>query len=90
MRSFVLLLCAVLAGCGTTMHGRDQCATKLDQAWTAMNTAKVDGLAGSVSYAKAFGLITSAKTQQALENYARCTDEAGRASFYVEEARKGR
>jgi hypothetical protein len=80
----------MLAGCGTTMTGRDRCAARLDQAWSAMNSAKVEGFAGSVSFAKAVGLITSAKTQQALENFERCADEAARASFYVDEARKGR
>ena len=56
---FVLALAAALAGCGTTMTGRDRCAANLDAAWTAMNTAKVEGFAGSVSFAKAVGLITS-------------------------------
>ena len=87
--TFVLLI-SFLAGCGTTTRGRDQCAARLDAAWTAMNTAKVEGFSGSVSFAKAVGLITSAKTQQTLENYERCADEAGRASFYVGEASKGR
>jgi hypothetical protein len=86
----LLAITAMLAGCGTTMTGRDRCAARLDQVWSAMNSAKVEGFAGSVSFAKAVGLITSAKTQQALENFERCADEAARASFYVDEARKGR
>ena len=86
----LLVIAAMLAGCGTTMTGRDRCAASLDAAWTAMNSAKVEGFAGSVSFAKAVGLITSAKTQQTLENFERCADEAKRASFYVDEARKGR
>jgi hypothetical protein len=90
MRVFLLVLCAALAGCGTTMRGRDQCAARLDEAWTAMNTAKVEGFAGSVSFAKAVGLITSAKTQQALDNFERCAEEAGRASYFIGEARRGR
>jgi len=85
-----LILAAFLASCGTTMRGRDRCAANLDAAWTAMNTAKVEGFAGTVSFAKAVGLITSAKTQQALENFERCADEADRARFYLGEARKGR
>ena len=90
MTRVLVLLLSLLAGCGTTMSGRDRCAARLDAAWTAMNTAKVQGAAGSLSFAKAVGLITSAKTQQALENFQRCADEAGRASFYIEEARRGR
>jgi len=86
----VFCLATALAACGTTMRGRDRCASELDAAWTAMNTAKVDGFAGSVSFGKAVGLITAAKTQQTLENFDRCVDDASRARFYVEEARTGR
>jgi hypothetical protein len=85
-----LLLASVLAGCGTTMRGRDQCAARLDEAWKALDSAKVAGFSGTVSFAKAVGLLTSAKTQQTLENYERCADEAGRASFYIAESRRGR
>jgi hypothetical protein len=55
-----------------------------------MDVAQVDGFAGTVSFAKAVGLMTSAKTQQTLENFERCTDAAERASFYLGEARRGR
>jgi hypothetical protein len=89
-----VLLClafaTTLTGCGTTMSGRDACAERLDAAWKAMDVAKVDGFAGTVSFAKAVGLLTSAKTQQTLENFERCADEAARARFYIDEARKGR
>ena len=90
-RLFLLaFLAAALAGCGTTMQGRDRCAARLDAAWQEMDAAKVAGFAGAVSFAKAVGLLTSAKTQQSLENFARCADEAERASFYIGEARRGR
>ena len=85
-----IALCAALAACGTTMSGRDRCADRLDAAWKALDVAKVDGFAGTVSFAKAMGLLTSAKTQQTLENFERCADEAGRARFYIAESRKGR
>lgn len=84
------LLAAALAGCGTTMQGRDRCAARLDAAWKELDVAKVEGFAGSMSHAKAMGLLTSAKTQQALENFERCADEAERARFYIAESRKGR
>jgi hypothetical protein len=85
-----MALCVALAGCGTTMSGRDRCAGRLDAAWQELDVAKVDGFAGTVSFAKALGLLTSAKTQQALENFERCADEAERARFYIAESRKGR
>lgn len=84
------LLGAVLAGCGTTMQGRDRCASRLDAAWKEIDISKVEGFAGTVSHAKAMGLLTSAKTQQALENFERCADEAERARFYIAESRRGR
>jgi hypothetical protein len=83
-------LAVALAACGTTTQGRDACAARLDAAWQEMDSAKVAGFAGTVSFAKAVGLLTSAKTQQTLENFARCADEAERARFYIGESRKGR
>lgn len=85
-----LVLVMLLAGCGTTMRGREACAARLDAAWKELDSAKVAGFAGTVSFAKAVGLLTSAKTQQTLENFERCADEAERASFYIRESRLGR
>ena len=91
MRTFLILaLAGSLAACGTTMSGRERCAARLDAAWKALDVAKVDGFAGTVSFAKALGLLTSAKTQQTLENFERCAAEAERARFYIGEARRGR
>jgi hypothetical protein len=92
MRVPVLLLlsAALLGGCGTTMVGRESCASRLDAAWQELDLAKVAGFAGTVSYAKAVGLLTNAKTQQTLENFARCAEDAERASFYIGESHKGR
>ena len=90
-RTFIAaVLLAALAGCGTTMRGRDACAARLDAAWKEMDVAKVEGFAGTVSFAKAVGLLTSAKTQQTLENFERCADEAARARVYIGESRRGR
>jgi hypothetical protein len=85
-----IALVVLLAACGTTMRGREGCASRLDAAWKELDVAKVEGFAGSVSFAKALGLLTSAKTQQTLENFERCADEAERARFYIAESRRGR
>lgn len=85
-----IALVAALSACGTTMSGRGECASRLDAAWQELDSAKVAGFAGTVSFAKALGLLTSAKTQQALENFERCADQAERASFYIGESRRGR
>lgn len=87
---FTFALAVLLSGCGTTMRGRDACASGLDAAWKELDSAKVAGFAGTVSFAKAVGLLTSAKTQQTLENFERCADEAERARFYIRESRLGR
>jgi hypothetical protein len=85
-----LLAIALLAGCAATFSGRDRCASGLDAAWQELDAAKIAGFAGTVNFAKAVGLLTSAKTQQALENFERCADEAERARFYIRESRTGR
>lgn len=89
-RSLAAAVLVVLAGCGTTMVGRDSCASQVDAGWQELDLVKVEGFAGTISYAKAFGLLTSAKTQQALNNFERCADEAERARAYIVESRKGR
>jgi hypothetical protein len=86
----ILILAATVSGCAATTSGRDRCASGLSAAWQELDAAKVAGFAGTVSFAKAVGLLTSAKTQQALENFERCADEAERARFYIRESRAGR
>ena len=91
MRTLILLvLAATLAGCSTTARGRERCAALLDAAWEELNLAKAQGFAGTVSYSKALGLLTRAKANQAVEDYAECADTAERARFYIAESRKGR
>jgi hypothetical protein len=89
-RILVFSVILALAGCSTTMRGRDACAARVDAAWKEMDVAKVGGFAGTVSFAKAVGLLTNAKTQQTLENFERCAQDAERASFFLGEARRGR
>jgi hypothetical protein len=85
-----LALVAALSGCGTTVEGRGRCASLLDAAWNDLDLAKAQGFAGTVSYGKALGLLTRAKANQAVEDYAECADTAQRARFYIAESRKGR
>jgi len=90
MRTLVLLaLVAALSACGTTTAGRDRCGALLDAAWKDLDLAKAQGFAGTVSYSKALGLLTRAKANQAVEDYAECADTASRARFYISESRKG-
>jgi len=91
MRTLVLVaLVAALSACGTTQKGRENCGALLDAAWHDLDLAKAQGFAGTVSYSKALGLLTRAKANQAVEDYAECEDTASRARFYISESRKGR
>jgi hypothetical protein len=91
MKNLALIaLLAALCGCGTTTTGRENCGALLDAAWKDLDLAKAQGFAGTVSYSKALGLLTRAKANQAVEDYAECQDTASRARFYIAESRKGR
>jgi hypothetical protein len=87
---FMPVLILSLAGCATALQDRDRCGNLVDAAWQELDAAKVEGFAGTVSYAKAAGLLTRAKANQAVEDFADCVDTAGRARFFIAESRKGR
>ena len=61
----------------------------IDAAWSELSIAKADGFSGTVSYTKALGLITSARTMQTVENFDACYNQAKDARFYIRESRKG-
>jgi hypothetical protein len=91
MRFHLLVLAvSLLPACAAQSVGRDSCAIHLNAAWRELDMAKTEGFAGTVSYGKALGLITGAKTQQTFERYEGCIDKAERARFYIAESRKGR
>jgi hypothetical protein len=91
MRTLTLLaLVAALAGCATVTRGRERCADLVDVAWKELDLAKAQGFSGTVSYSKAAALLTRAKTNQVVEDYAECIDTAERARFYISESRAGR
>ena len=92
MRILLLLVTIVLTatGCATATQGRERCGLLLDTAWKELDLAKPQGFSGTVSYSKAAGLITRAKTNEIVEDYAECIETAERARFYIAESRKGR
>ncbi|WP_407316141.1 hypothetical protein [Pseudomonas sp. nanlin1] len=85
-----LLAVALLTGCAGKTAYRETCATQLDAAWSELDLAKAEGLAGTVSYSKALSLLTGAKTQQQFEVYDGCMHKAEKARFYIRESRAGR
>lgn len=85
----LILLAVVVAGCAGKTHMRSTCAQELGTAWDELDIAKAEGFAGTVSYTKALGLLTAAKTMQTVENFERCSIQAKDARFYIQESRKG-
>jgi len=92
MRNILLLaaIAMIASGCATATNGRERCGLLLDTAWNELDLAKAQGFSGTVSYSKAAGLLTRAKTNQVVEDYAECIETAERARFYIAESRKGR
>jgi len=91
MRFLVALaLFAAVTGCATTTQGRERCGLLLDSAWKELDLAKAQGFSGTVSYSKAAGLLTRAKANEMVEDYAECVDTAERARFFIAESRQGR
>ncbi|WP_152222410.1 hypothetical protein [Pseudomonas sp. SCB32] len=86
----VLAASLLLAGCSGSSVNRESCATELNAAWKELDLAKAEGFAGTVSYSKAFTLITAAKTEQQVESYEGCLDKASKARYYIKESRAGR
>lgn len=92
MKSLVALLVSslLLAGCASSGPGKSQCDSALSTAWSELDMAKAEGLAGGVSYSQAVVLLTAAKTDQALSSYQSCVTWTEKARFYIRESRAGR
>ena len=81
----------ILSGCaGGPSAYRVNCGNELNAAWNELSIAKADGFAGTISYTKALSLITSARTQQTVENFDGCYKNSRKARFYIAESRSGR
>ncbi len=84
-----LLPLVLLSACAGHSDGRTACANELDAAWAELDIAKAEGFAGTVSYSKAMGLLSLAKTQQTIERFASCQEKASRARYYISQSRQG-
>lgn len=87
--SSLLVLALTLSACAGKTQYREACSKEIDAAWSELSIAKADGFSGTVSYTKALGLITSARTMQTVENFDNCYNQAKDARFYIRESRKG-
>lgn|SRR5690606_33816384 len=79
----------LLAGCAGKTQFRSACASEIKNGWSELDIAKADGFAGTVSYIKAFNLLTAARAMQTVENFDNCYRHAKDARFYIRESRKG-
>ena len=95
LKSKKLLLCSLvsavmlLSACAGKTQFRSACDQEIDAAWSELSIAKADGFSGTISYTKALGLITSARTLQTVENFDKCYNQAKDARFYIRESRRG-
>lgn len=80
----------IFTGCSGKKTYRNNCKVEVDAAWAELDMLASDGFSGSVSYTKAFALLTSAKTMQTVENYDNCVDQAKKARYYMNQARQGK
>lgn len=87
--SSLLVLATTLSACAGKTQYRAACDQEIEAAWSELSIAKADGFSGTVSYTKALGLITSARTMQTVENFDNCYNQAKDARFYIRESRKG-
>ncbi|WP_062061204.1 hypothetical protein [Cellvibrio sp. OA-2007] len=87
--SSLLVLAGAISACAGKTQYRSACAQEIDAAWSELSIAKADGFSGTVSYTKALGLITTARTMQGVENFDNCYNQAKSARFYIRESRKG-
>ena len=60
--SSLLVLTATLSACAGKTQYRSACDQEIEAAWNELSIAKAEGFSGTVSYTKALGLITSART----------------------------
>lgn len=85
----LITLAITLSACAGKTQFRSACDQEVEAAWSELSIAKADGFSGTVSYTKALGLISAARTKQAVENFDGCYNSAKDARFYIRESRNG-
>lgn len=84
----IIALLNITACAGKTQF-RSACDKEIEAAWSELSIAKADGFSGTISYTKAFSLITAARTMQTVENFDACYNNAKDARFYIRQSRQG-
>ncbi|OMH31856.1 hypothetical protein BGP75_16200 [Motiliproteus sp. MSK22-1] len=86
----MVILFIFIAGCAAKKNFRVTCASELDVAWKELDIAKAKGFSGTVSYTKAAGLLSLAKSMQTVENFDNCVRHVKDARYYIKQSRLGR
>lgn len=86
----IVIMLAFIAGCAGKQTFRSDCGSELDAAWKELDIAKAKGFSGTVSYTKALGLLSLAKSMQAIENFDGCVKNAKSARYYIAQSRLAR
>ncbi len=84
---FLVVLALLLASCaGTTPKPRlaNQCHQGLNAGFSELDLAKANGFSGSVSWAKAATLLSTAKIQQQFDKFPNCVNKIKRARYYIQ------
>jgi hypothetical protein len=87
--SIGLITALLLVSCAGKTQFRNACASELSAAKQESSISEAKGFGGTVSYAKAATLITTAMASQVAENYDACYNQAKKARFYIRESKKG-
>ncbi|MCH8896151.1 MAG: hypothetical protein IH927_07800 [Proteobacteria bacterium] len=82
-----LLCCGLLAGCTGSRPFIETCPDELSRGWAELDLAEAAGVDGTISLAKAVGLLTAAKAMQLAEKYERCYELAGEARAAIKKSR---
>jgi hypothetical protein len=78
-----------LLSCAGKTQFRESCASETDAAWHELSIAKAKGFGGTLSYTKALGTLTAARTMQSVENFDACYHNAKKARSYIHNSYKG-
>lgn len=89
IRIMLILTLIGLTACAGKTQFRSACDKEIEAAWGELSIAKADGFSGTISYTKAFSLITAARTMQTVENFDACYNNAKDARFYIRQSRQG-
>lgn len=87
--TLIVILLVLITGCSGKKAYRSSCSSELSAAWQELDNAKAKGFAGTVSYTKALGQLSLAKSMQTVENFDNCVEHAKDARYYITQAKLG-